>query len=104
MFNLDSFLWLSTHPLKLPYSEIELIDISENHYIYLVASYFDHQKEDLMMNVEKEKWLCLDCWKRIIAKPGEKPPFPTIRLICDECGKTDRVTKVTSDVLSHSSR
>jgi hypothetical protein len=32
------------------------------------------------------KWLCLECWKRVVAKPGETPPFPTLRMICDECG------------------
>jgi len=33
------------------------------------------------------RWMCLECWKMIIAKPGqETPPFPTLRMICDECG------------------
>ena len=63
-------------------------------------------KEDLMMeNTQQAKWLCLDCWKRMVAKPGEKPPFPTLRMICDECGAQKvLVTPVRTDMLSHSSR
>jgi hypothetical protein len=44
------------------------------------------------------KWLCLECWKRIVAKPGETPPFPTLRMICDECGAQKvLVTPVRTD-------
>jgi DNA-directed RNA polymerase subunit RPC12/RpoP len=34
----------------------------------------------------ENKWICLECWKKLVAKPGERPPVPTVRLICDECG------------------
>ena len=57
-----------------------------------------------MMKIEKEKWLCLDCRKRMMAKPGEKPPFPSMRLICDECGAKGLVTNVKTDMLTQSSR
>jgi hypothetical protein len=60
-------------------------------------------KEDLMMeNAKQEKWVCLPCWKRMVAKPGETPPFPNMRMICDECGAEKvLVIKVSSDILSH---
>ena len=32
------------------------------------------------------KWMCLECWKRIVGKTGETPPFPTLRMTCEECG------------------
>jgi hypothetical protein len=58
-----------------------------------------------MMEVEREKWLCLECWKRKVAKPGETPPYPNMRMIFDECGAQKvLVIKVSSDRLSHSSR
>jgi hypothetical protein len=44
------------------------------------------------------KWMRLECWKRIVAKPGETPPFPTLRMICDECGSQKvLVTNVRTD-------
>lgn len=35
-------------------------------------------KEELMMNHPKqnEKWMCLECWQKLVAKSGETPPFP----------------------------
>jgi DNA-directed RNA polymerase subunit RPC12/RpoP len=59
-----------------------------------------------MMKVEKhEKWICLECWKRMVAKPGEPPPFPTMRMICEECGALKvLVTHVSTDMLSPSTR
>ena len=56
------------------------------------------------MKVENDKWICFECWKRMVAKPGEKPPFPSLRLICDECGAKGLVIKVSAHMLSHSSR
>ena len=64
-------------------------------------------KEELMMEIAKhgEKWMCLECWKKIVAKPGEAPSFPTLRMICDECGgQKVLVTNVRADMLSQSSR
>ena len=63
-------------------------------------------KEELMMGIAKhEKWICLECWKRLVARPGETPPFPSKRMLCDECGaKKVLVTNVSSDILSHSTR
>ena len=59
----------------------------------------------MIANTIQEKWICLDCWKKMVAKPGETPPFPTRRMICDECGAQKvLVTPVRADVLSHSSR
>jgi hypothetical protein len=44
------------------------------------------------------KWMYLECWKRIVAKPGETPPVPTLRMICDECGvQKVLVTNVRTD-------
>ena len=58
-----------------------------------------------MMEAEQEKWLCLECWKRMIAKPGENPPFPSMRMICDECGAAKvLVIKVNASKLGHSLR
>jgi hypothetical protein len=58
-----------------------------------------------MMEVQNEKWVCTECWKIMVAKPGETPPFPTLRTICDECGAQKVLcTKVSSEKLSHSSR
>lgn len=58
-----------------------------------------------MMEAEEEKLLCLECWKRMVAKPGEIPPFPSMRMICDECGAQKvLVIKVNSSKLGHSSR
>jgi hypothetical protein len=40
-----------------------------------------------------------------VAKPGETPPYPNMRMIFDECGaRKVLVIKVSSDRLSHSSR
>jgi Zn finger protein HypA/HybF involved in hydrogenase expression len=64
-------------------------------------------KEERMMEIAKhgEKWMCLECWKKLVAKPGEPLPFPTLRMICDECGAQKvLVTNVRADLLSHSSR
>lgn len=59
----------------------------------------------MMENAKYEEWICLECWKRLVAKPGEAPPFPRMRMICEECGAEKvPVTKVSSDMLSHSSR
>ncbi len=58
-----------------------------------------------MMEAEQEKWLCLECWKRMVAKPGESPPFPSMRMICDECGAEKvLVIKVNASKLGHSLR
>lgn len=58
-----------------------------------------------MMEAEQEKWLCLECWKRMVAKPGESPPFPSMRMICDECGAEKvLVIKVNANKLGHSLR
>lgn len=57
------------------------------------------------MEAEQEKWLCLECWKRMVAKPGESPPFPSMRMICDECGAEKvLVIKVNASKLGHSLR
>ena len=41
-----------------------------------------------MMEITKhDKCICLECWKRLVAKPGETPPFPSKRMIFDECGE-----------------
>ena len=40
----------------------------------------------MVENATHEKWICLECWKRMVAKPGQAPPFPSMRMICDECG------------------
>ncbi len=32
------------------------------------------------------QWMCLECWERIVANPGQPLPFPTLRMNCDECG------------------
>ena len=59
----------------------------------------------MMENTKQEKLICLDCWRRMVAKVGETPPFPTMRMICDECGAQKvLVTPVRADILSHSSR
>ena len=59
-----------------------------------------------MMEITKhDKWICLECWKRLVAKPGETPPFPSKRMIRDECGaRKVLVANVSSDTLSHSTR
>ena len=60
-----------------------------------------------MMEITKpgEKWMCLECWKKIVAKPGEPPPFPTLRMICDECGAQKvLVTSVSAVMLNQSSQ
>jgi hypothetical protein len=31
------------------------------------------------------KWLCLPCWKRLVADPGATPPAMPLKGICDEC-------------------
>ena len=58
-----------------------------------------------MMEHKHDNWICLACWKRLFAKPGETPPFPSKIMICDECGaKKVLVTNVSADMVSHSSR
>ena len=60
-----------------------------------------------MMEIAKhdEKWICLECWKKLVAKPGDTPPFPSMRMICDECGAQKvLVTNVRADILYHSSK
>ncbi len=70
-------------------TKINLFIIDERH--------IQSSKEDLMMEAEQEKLLCLECWNRRVAKPGEIPPFPSVRLICDECGaRKVLVVKVNS--------
>jgi len=64
-------------------------------------------EEELMMEIvtHDEKWICPECWKKVLAKPGEPPPFPTLRMICDECGAQKvLVTHVRADMLSQSSQ
>ena len=63
-------------------------------------------KEELMHHPKQnEKWLCSECWKKLVANPGETPPFPSMRMICDECGAQKvLVTNVKTDTLSHASR
>lgn len=60
-----------------------------------------------MMEIAKhdEKWICLECWKKLVAKPGDTPPFPSMRMICDECGAPKvLVTNVRAEILYHSSK
>ncbi len=58
-----------------------------------------------MANATQEKLICLECWKKMVAKPGETPPFPTRRMICDECGAQKiLVTPVRAELLNHSRR
>ena len=59
-----------------------------------------------MMEIAKhdEKWICLECWKKLVAKPGDTPPFPSMRMICDECGARKVVTNVRADTLYHSAK
>jgi hypothetical protein len=65
-------------------------------------------KEELMMEQftkHNEKWICLECWKKLVAKPGDTPPFPSMRMICDECGaRKVLVTNVRAEILYHSSK
>ena len=65
-------------------------------------------KEELMMEQlakHNEKWICLECWKKLVAKPGDTPPFPSKRMICDECGaRKVLVTNVRAEILYHSSK
>jgi len=44
------------------------------------------------------KWICLGCWKRLVAKPGETPPVLSLKGTCAECG-TEKVpvTNVRKD-------
>jgi hypothetical protein len=59
----------------------------------------------MMESTKHEKWICLECWRRMVAKPGETPPFPSVRMICDECGAQKvLVTQVSTSTLTHSSR
>ena len=41
----------------------------------------------MAIQIHKEvRWMCLECWERIVAKPGQPLPFPTLTMTCDECG------------------
>ena len=44
------------------------------------------------------RWMCLECWERIVAKPGQTLPFPTLKMKCDECGAQNvHATPVRTD-------
>jgi Zn finger protein HypA/HybF involved in hydrogenase expression len=44
------------------------------------------------------RWMCLECWERIVAKPGQPLPFPTLNMKCEECGAQKvHVTPVRTD-------
>jgi DNA-directed RNA polymerase subunit RPC12/RpoP len=63
------------------------------------------KEEEMNYPKQNEKWMCLECWKKLVAAPGESPPFPSMRMICEECGaKKVLVTNVKTDQLIHSSR